>query len=427
MTWISESRSTGNSLYGVSFTSSIVGVTVGGAGTILRTITGGGVLQVSTFSSGWNLISNPLLTASDSVKLLYPSCISSSAFGYGPTGYFPTANLERGNGYWGRFGENGSSVLIGFPIQQESVAVAAGWNLIGSISIPIVSTSLQCIGTNIISPVFGYNQGYNISDSIRPGKGYWIKVDSEGIVFLSNGVGTNEVAKLYYAGSTLKNMSRIVIQDQNKDRQELYLNFRNSTDDDIYSYELPPAPPEGNFDVRFASNRMIENHHFALEKHRIIISSAHYPLNLDVSPKGLPENQQLCITDAVGHLLDAVSEGEHSVVQLTNSAITTLFVEEASVPKEYILFQNFPNPFNPTSTIEFGIPGESRVTLKVYDIMGREVQTLLDGKIETPGYHDVMVTGQQLASGIYFYKMEASGTSPNQKLFRDVRKMLFIK
>lgn len=69
---------------------------------------------------------------------------------------------------------------------------------------------------------------------------------------------------------------------------------------------------------------------------------------------------------------------------------------------------NFPNPFNPGTTIRYSIANASHVTLKVYDIRGREVATLVDG-LQQSGAHTVPFNGSQLASGFYLYRLEAAG------------------
>jgi len=83
--------------------------------------------------------------------------------------------------------------------------------------------------------------------------------------------------------------------------------------------------------------------------------------------------------------------------------------------KEYSLLQNYPNPFNPTTTIEYSIPSLSLVTLKVYDILGREVAALVNDE-KPAGRYQVTFNGSGLASGVYFYRIEAGGFSVSKKL-----------
>jgi hypothetical protein len=98
---------------------------------------------------------------------------------------------------------------------------------------------------------------------------------------------------------------------------------------------------------------------------------------------------------------------------------TTSNVNKTVIPNESILSQNYPNPFNPSTTINFQIPKEGYVTLKVYDILGREVATLVNEN-KTAGYYNVTFDASKLSSGVYIYKITANS-------FIQLKKMLMIK
>ena len=93
--------------------------------------------------------------------------------------------------------------------------------------------------------------------------------------------------------------------------------------------------------------------------------------------------------------------------------------QDVETPVSFSLEDNFPNPFNPSTTIGFSIPTSGLVNLKVYDIAGREVQTVHQGYLAA-GEHHYTFTGAGLASGAYFYQLESQG-------FQQVKKMLLIK
>ncbi len=90
-----------------------------------------------------------------------------------------------------------------------------------------------------------------------------------------------------------------------------------------------------------------------------------------------------------------------------------------STPSNYSLLQNYPNPFNPTTTIKYSIPNENIVTLKVYDVMGREVKTLVNSK-EQAGLHQINFDAGNLASGVYYYRITAGN-------FTSVKKLILMK
>ena len=89
------------------------------------------------------------------------------------------------------------------------------------------------------------------------------------------------------------------------------------------------------------------------------------------------------------------------------------------VPDKFILDQNYPNPFNPTTRISFYVPQNSFVTLKIYDLLGTEISTLVN-EDRVAGYHKIEFDATQLSSGIYFYKLSAGN-------FSDMKKMTVLK
>jgi flagellar hook assembly protein FlgD len=87
--------------------------------------------------------------------------------------------------------------------------------------------------------------------------------------------------------------------------------------------------------------------------------------------------------------------------------------------KDFRLFQNYPNPFKPSTVIGFNLPSESNVLLKIYNVLGEEVSTLINRRMNA-GYHTVNFDAKDLMSGIYIYKLEAGNKSA-------IRKMIFQK
>ncbi len=91
----------------------------------------------------------------------------------------------------------------------------------------------------------------------------------------------------------------------------------------------------------------------------------------------------------------------------------------ASVPARFALKQNYPNPFNPVTTIRYELSKSGRVKLSVFDLLGRETAVLVDG-IMPAGSHTALFAGRNLASGVYFYRLDAEGKVA-------VRKMMLMK
>ena len=89
--------------------------------------------------------------------------------------------------------------------------------------------------------------------------------------------------------------------------------------------------------------------------------------------------------------------------------------EAAEKPSRFSLSQNYPNPFNPSTTIGYELPIDSRVTMKIYDLLGREIAILINDW-STAGYHQVVVDASELSTGVYFYQLEAAGLTATKKL-----------
>jgi hypothetical protein len=116
-----------------------------------------------------------------------------------------------------------------------------------------------------------------------------------------------------------------------------------------------------------------------------------------------------------------INSGEEIKFHIQNNEVEydkTITVK-ISAPVQYTLYQNYPNPFNPATKIEYDMPKENNVTLIVYDLLGRKVIDLVD-EIEKEGHYSVEFNGRQLASGMYFYRIQAGSYS-------SVKKMLLLK
>jgi len=104
---------------------------------------------------------------------------------------------------------------------------------------------------------------------------------------------------------------------------------------------------------------------------------------------------------------------------LNNCGIVGITGHNVEIPNTYTLFQNYPNPFNPTTDIKFSIPKSGVVKIVVFDILGREVRTLVNEFRQT-GEYNISFDASNLASGVYFYRLEAND-------FTQTKKMLLIK
>ena len=98
----------------------------------------------------------------------------------------------------------------------------------------------------------------------------------------------------------------------------------------------------------------------------------------------------------------------------------------AGAPDKFELFQNYPNPFNPTTIISYQLPSDSKVLIKIYDILGKEVTTLFDGA-QKAGYYENIFNANRIASGMYIYRLTAKSTDGKLKEYNSIKKMMVLK
>ena len=144
-----------------------------------------------------------------------------------------------------------------------------------------------------------------------------------------------------------------------------------------------------------------------------------------ISPDGellgkidLPANASNCAWGDSNNEILFVTAG-NSVYKVSKPAATVIENHDSNLGKEFKLFQNYPNPFNPSTLIRFFLPSPEIVTLKIYNIAGEEIETLIQRELAA-GYHETYWSGSNLASGVYIYSLQAGK-------FHDSKKMLLQK
>lgn len=129
------------------------------------------------------------------------------------------------------------------------------------------------------------------------------------------------------------------------------------------------------------------------------------PVRVDSSP----------IIGGEGLIYIGTEEGLYAIGDATDTSRP----EKVSIPESYALLENYPNPFNPATTISYELPEAARVTLEVFDPFGRKVRVLADQQ-QPAGWHQVSFDGSGLPSGLYFYRLQAGS-------FSETRSMMLVK
>jgi len=106
-------------------------------------------------------------------------------------------------------------------------------------------------------------------------------------------------------------------------------------------------------------------------------------------------------------------------IAMYNETLIGITSNQNEIPSDYSLLQNYPNPFNPTTNIRFNLPKSGVVTLKVYNILGKEVATLVNGNLNA-GSYTFNWDANGYASGVYFYRLQSGN-------FVETKKMILVK
>jgi hypothetical protein len=151
------------------------------------------------------------------------------------------------------------------------------------------------------------------------------------------------------------------------------------------------------------------------------------PEGFKIVVQGIPCLGPVDMTSKDSIALPTTMQGAYTVTVLAGSAES---IAEKTRPQEPMILQNYPNPFNPTTQIKFALPQESIVRLTVFNILGQEVATLVDGP-QPAGYFTVQWDGRNrfgnsAASGVYFFRLKATATN-GTAAFANIKKMLVLK
>lgn len=380
-----------------------------------------GIMDSVQFEENWNIASIPLKIAEN--RKSYLLTWGGPAFKYSPTsGYAIGDLLQFSEGFWIKYPSSVYQKFIGVPLEEDSMNVFAGWNLVGNLSYPLSVKDISTDPPSIISAgIFGFSGRYWLPDSLRPGKGYWVKVSENGTLKLKRGAGYSKVNMV--EGNVAK-FNSLIFKDALGKSQTLYFSDDRADEINLNLFELPPPPPQPSFDVRFSTHRLFELFNQSqTDRKRIEQQSLTYPISIVWNI--VQDNSKYLLTRGTTILTDLKGSGSIEVMDESENAITLnrLNSFEPQLPTETGLSQNYPNPFNPETNISYQISEAVNVRLSVFDVLGREVAVIVDQPHEA-GFYSVPFNSStlknNLPSGIYYYKLNA-GT----KVF--INKMLLLK
>ena len=357
--------------------------------------------------SGWNLVGLPAGVEDGSLLAVYPEGTGGTLYFYDGA-YVGGDALVPGEGYWLHFPNAGTTTITGSPITTLTISLSEGWNLFSGISeVTNVSGISDPGGIIVAGTIYEFTGSYANASMLTPGHGYWVNASTDGDITIS------------IAGAA---KTRSVFRDYAENTNKLSFNGSNLyfgvsiPEENMLSYQLPPKPPIGAFDVRFSDNMKVAEIAGAIE----IINNTDkltiaYTINI-----GAGEHMNWVLTSENGE--DYILKGSGEVT--IPSADRFVLTREPVIPITFALYQNYPNPFNPITTLKYDLPEDKFVTLTVYDMLGREITRLVNTTQEA-GYRSVQWDatdsfGKPVSAGVYLYQIRAGE-------FIQTKKMVLLK
>jgi len=343
----------------------------------------------------WNMVGLPLGVEDSYYLALFPDAVNNTLFSFGE-GYSLETNLVEGTGYWLRFDGYGSNSLIGDDFEEITVILSEDWNMISGVSEPAnVNSISDPYGLIIPNTIYSFGEGYELADVIEPGLGYWIRSYGDGNITISSDARSGK--------------SRFVnhLTDANSisfNGQTLYFGIE-IPQEEILSYSLPPKPPAGAFDVRYAGDWKTVFNGGAIE----VMNNSH-ELQIDYK---IHQDAWVLKNQLSGEEYLLTNSG--SIEIIGDAERFSLMKQTEGLPDKYTLAQNYPNPFNPVTEISYSVPFSGPISLKVYDLLGAEVSTVVD-KIQDAGFYTAQFDGSHLSSGVYFYRLTSQENTITKKL-----------
>jgi len=357
-------------------------------------------------AKGWNLVSLPVRPSDNFYSVVFPNLQGVTPIKFSQDIYQQEERLKVGVGYFVRFPNPDTTIISGVLVKQINsrlfpVRVYDGWNTVGALSVPVsvdritFEPATQGGTPPVRVPltfVYEYqtNRGYRAVSELTPGKGYWIKVRGQGFYNLSAPT-TRGNASLDELASLLQSAAELSILDAGHRNGLLYITDLRSSEP---IGEMPPLPPVGTFDVRFATNTLI-----ATDANPVVrLQGAEYPLTLHLAKSTYAYTVLDATTGTeLGKLLPGAS------VTITDPNVTAVRLLRQTPAEIGYTLQVTPNPVETTALVRFTVPETGVATVDLYDALGQRVRQLYSGTV-TPGETTLELNTGELPAGTYIVK-----------------------
>ena len=364
---------------------------------------GSGTISVD-YIPDWNLVGLPMSVEDPYHLSVYPDALEGTLYSFDGN-YVQENDFITGTGYWLRFPDGGTAIISGSTIHSLIISMMNDWNLISGISSSVPATSIQDPeGILLPGTLYEFDGSYIQAETLEPGKGYWIRSAGPGEIIISDDIRAKRLPFI----SKMDGANTISFNDQT-----LYFGV-TVPDNEKLSYSVPPKPPSGVFDARFQGDWI-----YCEDSGKIELTGQAEPLSISFNIAN--KTTWVLINIESNEKYDLSGSGELIIAEVLNGFILR---KNSVMPHNYALHQNFPNPFNPVTSLRYDLPEQSFVTLTIYDLIGREITQLVNTTQEA-GFRSVQWDatdsfGKPVSAGIYLYKITTVE-------FVQTKKMVLVK
>ncbi|MBT4360891.1 MAG: PKD domain-containing protein, partial [Candidatus Marinimicrobia bacterium] len=414
--------------------------------------------QEFMIDTGWHLWSSPISAFNPSIfDELEPDIAGYwNFYGYDANGYSMDTLIHSGQSYWLANMEADTVMIDGNPIVNPSyeISLQSGWHLLATpYLVPSVVQDLlfrkdsvelfysEAIDSAWITQLYGYDGlGYVGVSAIEPWQGYWLGVSDS--LMMTIPLTNSQVAPardLISPSWAIQLMASSINSVDNLNVIGIDSLAQMGFDANFDALE-PPASPNPEYvsvyvdhpewdhvlGTRFTSDIRTNLSEDQFHEWNIVVESDEDIVNITWELSGFPEYYELGIAqDSLSvfedmRTLELVEVAVPATVIVRVGAHVLETENKSNLPSDYALFPNYPNPFNPSTTIRYNLPENDHVSLIVYDVKGRAVATIIDFQ-QTAGYYNVEWSGINdagipLSAGLYLCRLQAGSYSQTIKM-----------
>jgi hypothetical protein len=437
---------------------------------MFQIIVGGSITISHTYDAGWNMVGLPLKLNYSFKDSVFNQASSIYLYEYSTNvGYSLVDRLNPGKGYWlGALSPTPSMITVVQIMDSVNIPLEPGFNIISlpyyvnnysiytmRISNGFTTVSFDsAVSLNWVSPVlYSYNNtigGYSSIDTLTPWNGYWFAALDSSLQLVFEPPANLDSLSLFTQKlkTTVKNRIYKTTIDSSW-FVKLTLNTGKALDqlggfgvascvkvgfNSLYDLPHPPNPPSNDYAYLAFPHPEWESvigPNFSTDikpiaqssTWKFIVESSTYPIEAEITWDSSKVPSGIIMTD-FGNKLVSIDMNKSGIYKFSLNEIDSMQItytitgnsqQSIYLPLTYAMYQNFPNPFNPSTMISYDIPKQSYVKLVIYDVLGRRVKTLVD-EVKSPGSYKILFDASGLSSGVYIYRITSGNFVQTKKL-----------